>query len=173
VGSPIGTIIDIEDRRAISTSLTHPHTLVSVEEKLFVLGSFSGSVERVHQGGERTVCAKYPGYLRGVSFFEGGAIVGVSGRRRRSRGLGTTNVAGPDFDHRCGILWFSHDWEVIQFVDLTWFGREIFDLMVLEVAPIIPTPSDTLAAAKHRSLQLDASWQAPPGGPVPPGSDSD
>jgi len=173
VGSAIGSIIDLEDRRSVSTALSHPHTLVSFDEELFVLGSFSGTVEKVHYNGERTLCARYPGYLRGLSFFEGGALVGVSGRRRRSRGLGTINAAGPEFDQRCGVIWFSPEWEVEQFVDLSWFGREIFDVMFTAHAPVTPSILDTLAAAKHRSIQLDASWEAPPGGPRRPDAASD
>ena len=169
VGSPIGAIIDLEDRRVVSTGLSHPHTLVSVDDDgLYVLGSFSGTAERVHPDGRRTLCAKYPGYLRGLSFFNGSALVGVSGRRKRSRGLGTVNVAGPEFDQRCGIIWFSPEWEVERFIDLSWFGREIFDVALVDPTLVAPSPMDSLAAAKHRCVQLESSWEAPPGGPVPP-----
>jgi hypothetical protein len=168
VGSPIGAVIDLEDRRVVTASLSHPHTLVSDGDNLYVLGSFSGTAEKVHPDGRRSLCAKYPGYLRGLSFFEGGALVGVSGRRKRSRGLGTVNVAGPEFDQRCGVIWYSREWEVDRFVDLSWFGREIFDVALVDPVLVAPSPMDSLAAAKHRCVQLESSWEAPPGGPVPP-----
>lgn len=168
VGSPTGAIIDLADRSVVSDSLTHPHTLVSSEDRLYVLGSFSGTVEQVHPSGERSLCAQYPGYLRGMAFFEQGALVGVSGRRRRSRGLGTLNVAGPEFDQRCGVIWFSPQWDVAQFTDLSWFGREIFDVTIVKGSPELPTVADSFAAARHRSRQLDRSWEAPPEGPLPP-----
>jgi hypothetical protein len=168
VGSSTGAIIDIDDGRRLWTSLTQPHTLVSAGEELYVLGSFTGAVERLGPDGERQVCATYPGYLRGMAFFDDGALVGVSGKRKRSRGLGTENASGLQFDHRGGIIWYSRDWEVKAFIDLSWFGREIFDVLVVGDTPAVPSPADTSAAARHRSVQLDASWEAPEGGPRPP-----
>jgi hypothetical protein len=168
VGSTTGAIIDIEDGRQLSRSLSQPHTLVSADADLYVLGSFSGTIERMRPEGARDVCAKYPGYLRGLAFFSDGALVGVSGRRKRSRGLGTDNASGLQFDHRGGIIWYSRDWEAKAFIDLSWFGREIFDVLIVGETAAVPSPADTLAAAKHRSLQLDASWEAPEGGPQPP-----
>jgi hypothetical protein len=167
VGSPIGEIVALDDRRVVSSSLAHPHSLVSHGGQLYVLGSFSGTVERVEPGGDRVVCATYPGYLRGLAFFEGGALVGISAPRSRSRGLGTINAVGDSFDPCCAILWFGPDWELVKRVDLSWYGREIFDIALVAGAGT-PTVEDTLGAAKHRSVQLDASWEAPLGGPVPP-----
>jgi hypothetical protein len=168
VGSSTGAVIDIEDGRGLWTSLAQPHTLVTDGPDLYVLGSFSGTVERLCPDGGGEVCASYPGYLRGLAFFEEGALVGVSGRRKRSRGLGTQNAPGRQFDHRGGIIWYSRDWEVKAFIDLSWFGREIFDVLVLGETSAVPSVADTSAAAKHRSVQLDASWEAPEGGPRPP-----
>jgi hypothetical protein len=86
-------------------------------------------------------------------------LVGVSGRRRRSRGLGTLNAVGSDFDDRCGILWFNQEWELVRFVDLSWFGREIYDIVVADSPRTVPTTHDTLAAAKSRIAQLEESWE--------------
>ena len=168
VGSPIGDVIDLETRQPVSRGLRHPHTLSPASDALYILSSYSGTVERLAPNGERTVCASYSGYLRGMSVFDRGAVVGVSAGRRRSRGLGTENVDMPGFTDRCGVLLFDDNWELVKFVDLTWFGREIFDLLLVQGPVVAPSVQDTLAAAKHRSLQLEASWEAPVGGPVRP-----
>jgi len=170
-GAPIGQIRDLSNGSVLSGGLSQPHTLVSNGGHLYVLGSFSGTIEEVQPDGDRTVLASYPGYLRGLvvdPLDAAGALVGVSGKRRRSRGLGTENVAGPEFDARCGILRFGVDWERLAFIDLSWFGNEIFDLLPVDQDVEPPTMAETLAAAQHRSLQLAASWEAPPGGAVAP-----
>jgi hypothetical protein len=164
-----GSIVDLADRRSVSGSLSHPHSLTSAGDDLYILGSFSGTVEKVLSNGDRTVCARHAGYLRGLSIFENGALVGVSGRRRRSRGLGTSNAVDPAFDDRCGLLWFNREWELKRFVDLSWFGREIYDIALAGGPAAVPTIDDTLAVAKSRISQLEESWAvaAEMGAPAP------
>jgi len=155
-----GLILDLESRQPVSTSIRHPHSLCSRHDKLYVLGSSFGTVEQVHPGGGRTVCARFSGYLRGLFIFEYGAIVGVSRNRHPSRVPDTASVETASTEDRCGVLRFDKDWELIDFVDLSWVGPEIFDLAL--ISPEIPAPTihDTFAAAKHRIALFESAWAA-------------
>jgi hypothetical protein len=169
VGTPLGAVISIERREVLTGGLRQPHTLVSHSGDLYILESLTGSVIRIHEDGATDVCVKHAGYLRGLTFFDGGALVGVSGGRRRSRGLGTLNVQTTHDPHRSGLLVYTPDWQLEEFHDLSWFGSEIYDVLLLEEETAPPTIEETLHAAKHRATQLQGTWEAPPEGPRPPG----
>jgi hypothetical protein len=160
-----GSIIDLESRQVVSTSIRHPHSLFSKHDTLYVLGSAFGTVEQILPGGERIVCVTYPGYLRGLSVFEGGALVGVSRQRHLSRGPGKETVDRRD---HCGILRFDQNWELIDFVDLSWVGPEIFEIAPAISGISVPATQDTLTTAKRRIGLFEAAWRAPSGTQAPP-----
>lgn len=155
-----GLILDLGSRQTVSTSIRHPHSLCSTHDHLYVLGSSDGTVEQVHPGGERTVCARFPGYLRGLSIFEEGAIVGVSRNRHPSRAPNAENVDAASFEDYCGVLRFNKGWDLIDFVDLSWLGPEIFDIALVSPAIPAPTTQDTFATAKHRIALFESAWAA-------------
>jgi hypothetical protein len=127
---------------------------------LYVLGSSFGTVEQVLSDGERIVCARYPGYLRGITIFEGGALVGVSRERHRPRIPGTGTVDGRSFGDKCGIIRFNQSWELMDFVDLSWVGPEIFDVALALPGISAPTTQETLATATRRIALFEAAWRA-------------
>jgi len=158
IDAQTGSIIDLQSRQTVSTSIRHPHSLFSRQDALYVLGSSYGTVERVLSSGERIVCARYPGYLRGLCVFEDGALVGVSRKRNRSQAPGTDGVDRPSVEDHCGVLRFNQRWELMDFVDLSWVGPEIFDIALAPPGISDPTARDTLAAARQRIALLEASW---------------
>lgn len=170
VGAPVGAVIALETGEPIWTGFRHPHTLTYEEGVLYILDSYSGQVERLDDNGGRTVAAKFDGYLRGLSFHgDGYAVVGLSARRLRSRGLGTANEdSGGPTSRRTGLLVYSPDWELLDVIDLSWFGPEVYDITPCPAGIPAPTIEDTLEASKTRSEQLALTWQIPDGGPVPP-----
>ena len=155
-----GSVMGLDGSDVVSPAIRHPHSLTSTGEALYVLGSGTGTVERVLAKGGREVCARYPGYLRGLAVHPGGAVVGVSGRRRRSRGLGTLNTESSDYEARCLILHFDTTWNLTGTVDVSWLGREIYDIRLAPSGTHPPTHEDTLRAAKGRISELEESWES-------------
>jgi hypothetical protein len=155
-----GSIVDLESRETLSSSIRHPHSLYSRDDKLYVLGSSHGTIEQVYPGGGRTVCARFPGYLRGLSISDEGAIVGVSRDRHPSRGPGEEGLDTPALEDRCGILRFNRAWEIMDFVDLSWVGPEIFDIALVSPGISAPTAHNTLASAQHRIALFESAWAA-------------
>jgi hypothetical protein len=110
--------------------------------------------------GKRIVCARYPGYLRGISIFEGGALVGVSRERHRPRIPGTGTVNDRPFGDQCGVIRFNQNWEPMDFVDLSWVGPEIFDIALTLPGISAPTTQETVATATRRIAPFVAAWRA-------------
>jgi hypothetical protein len=130
-----GSIVELGSRRTVSAGIRHPHSVTSYGGQLYLCSSPAGTVDEVLADGRRVVRARYPGYLRGLHLDAGGALVGVSRMRRRSRGSGApirSEAIGAD---RSGILRFGPGWEPMGFIDLTWFGSEIFDVTALDGDP--------------------------------------
>lgn len=169
VGAPVGAVVSLATGEHLWTGFRHPHTLTVHEGTLFALDSYSGQVERLEGGAKRTVVAKFDGYLRGLAVLSDGYVVGLSAQRLRSRGLGTVNEGlGTALNRGSGLLVYSDNWDLLEMVDLSWFGQEIYDVMACPAGIAAPTVEDTLEAAKARSEQLQLTWQVPPGGAVPP-----
>jgi hypothetical protein len=135
-----GSIVDLKTRQVVTDSVRQPNSIVSAKGRLHVLGSLAGTVETVHDGRNRIKRASFRGYLRGLCFFPGGALVGVSTMRNRSEGPTT------DADEKCGIAWFDRYWLLVKFIDLSWLGQEIYDLAPASRTAVAPTPEDTEAA---------------------------
>ena len=153
-----GSIVDLHSRQTLSAAIRHPHSLFSTESALYVLGSSHGTVEEVLSSGERVVRATYPGYLRGLTIFDGGALVGVSRRRNRSSASHRGGDRRPPYEAHCGVLRFNQRWELMDFVDLSWVGPEIFDVALAPSGLVEPNTGDTLEAAKQRIAHFEALW---------------
>lgn len=154
-----GSVVGLDGLDVVSSAIRHPHSVTSTGDTLYVLGSGTGTIEQVLAGGDRALCAHYPGYVRGLAVYPEGAVVGVSGRRRRSRGLGTLNTDESTFEERCLILRFDATWNLSGTVDLSWLGREIYDIRLAPPGTPPPTAADTLEAAKGRITDLER-WLA-------------
>jgi hypothetical protein len=147
----------------IANGIAQPHSVLSDGERIFVLGSYDGTIEEIRTEG-RWCRARVPGYARGLAVGRWGAVVGVSGQRRRSRGLGTDNTDRPDAEERCLILRFDAVWNLIASIDLSWLAREIYDIVVLPPGHRPPSPADTMEAAKRRIMSLETRLAPNPGG---------
>jgi hypothetical protein len=156
--TPSGAIVGLWSGKVLADGVAQPHSVVSHDGRIFVLGSYDGTIEEIAHG-RRTCRAQFPGYLRGLAIGPWGAVVGVSGQRRRSRGLGTENADRPNFEDRCLIVHFDPAWELVKTVDLSWLGREIYDIVALPSSFDPPSPGETISAAKRRIELLENSLE--------------
>jgi hypothetical protein len=131
-----GYIYDVTDKRVILNGLRHPHSL---------RGDSAGSIYYT-ESSRQTLCKAgskpliIGGYARGCDIAADGAIlVGSNAARRVSRSRGVvTNSANPENDAgqvvgKCSVAIVSaYDKPTRQYYDITPFGKEIYDICILE-----------------------------------------
>jgi uncharacterized protein (TIGR03032 family) len=77
--SDSGVIVDVETGEIVASGIHHPHSPTWYRNALFVLESGTGSLCRVDTSTKHvTRIASLSGYVRGLSFIDGYAIVGLS-----------------------------------------------------------------------------------------------
>ncbi|HEY0627015.1 MAG TPA: TIGR03032 family protein [Allosphingosinicella sp.] len=83
-----GVVLEIESGEIVARSLSLPHSPRVYEGALWVLESGRGYLVRIDlRSGEKTDVAFCPGFLRGLKFHDGYAVVVVSKLRERSERL--------------------------------------------------------------------------------------
>jgi uncharacterized protein (TIGR03032 family) len=130
-----GVLIDLRDDRIVTERLSMPHSPRLWNGALWILNSGSGHLCRVDQttGGLEEV-AFLPGFLRGLAFHAGAAVVGLSLPRDKSfAGLELdSNLRKKDADPWCGIQVIDlRTGNVLQWIRLEGLVRELFDVAIL------------------------------------------
>ncbi len=84
-----GVIIDVKTNKVVTDGLSMPHSPQIYQGQLYVLNSGTGDLMRVdRKTGAKEVVAFCPGFVRGLTFHNGFAIVGLSRPRyQRFEGL--------------------------------------------------------------------------------------
>ena len=130
-----GVIIDVKTGKVLTDGLSMPHSPQIYQGKLYVLNSGTGDLMRVdRETGEKEVVAFCPGFVRGLAFHNGHAVVGLSRPRyKRFEGL--------ELDAKLQAA-DSEPWTGIQIINLStgsvaeWFRidgavAEIYDTAVV------------------------------------------
>ncbi|WP_421979856.1 TIGR03032 family protein [Roseibium sp.] len=131
-----GMIMDVSDDTVLTENLSMPHSPRLYDNRLYVLDSGRGNLCRVDQSsGTFEPVAFCPGFLRGLAFRNGHAIVGLSLPRDRSfSGLELdTALKEKDADPWCGIQIVDlKSGGVVEWIRLSGGIRELFDVAVLQ-----------------------------------------
>jgi GT2 family glycosyltransferase len=145
-----GKIINISSNRVVCDNQFHPHSLLDIDGTLYWLESGTGKVFRYTETEGLEVVMKLPGYLRGITYDDKNFYIASSAARQQSRSTGTLNVApsNPD-DMHSWIYRISREDLKVERRELTFFGAEIFDLVLLD-----------------DKIQFDAHWAKDPTAPV-------
>ncbi|MEW4467362.1 TIGR03032 family protein [Parasphingorhabdus sp. JC815] len=130
-----GLIIDIENDEIVAEGLSMPHSPRWHDGKLWVLNSGSGELGWIDQKKRKFVPFTFcPGFLRGLAFHNGYAIVALSKPRHgRFEGLALDEaLKTKDADAWCGVQVISlATGDVVQWLRLDGAITELFDVCVM------------------------------------------
>ena len=142
-----GIIIDIDTDEIVAKGLSMPHSPRVYEGKLWVANSGSGEIGWIDQKTKKFKPVAFcPGFIRGLSFVDGYAVVTLSKPRyKRFDGLElATKLEEKDADPWCGVQIISlQDGSVAHWIRFDGAIQELFDVCVL------PGVRDALTVAPH------------------------
>lgn len=126
-----GYVVNLATGAPVATGLNHPHSLTQIDGELAFCESNAGAIRIV---GGVVIAHDLPGYARGLCQVGSLLLVGTGIRRRISESTGTPVMSPVDPDDgRCTVTAVALGKGEIQFiVDLTAYGREIYDLLPLD-----------------------------------------
>jgi len=130
-----GIIIDIETDEIIAVGLSMPHSPRWHDGKLWVLNSGSGELGWIKPEDKSfNPLAFFPGFLRGLTFHNGHAIVTLSKpRHKRFEGLSLDDtLTEKDAEPWCGVQIINLSTSnIVQWIRLDGEITELFDVCVL------------------------------------------
>jgi len=159
-GKRLGCVIDVETNQIIADAISEPHSPVVAGGDLYVLGSAEGKLYRYGQA--QPAIRSFGGYLRGLSVTPDSIVVGRSGWRAARRRLG--GLRKPPAPHkdphgnawqRSAFIRVHRASQLIETIDASFFGPEIYDIVRL---PSAPAAAYLLGDAAHR--RIDALQEA-------------
>lgn len=156
--SGCGMVKDLTTGKAIASNLRHPHSLMAADGALLWLESRLGRLWRWTPTEGARVIVEVPGYVRGLAVGPDRYFIGVSGRRRTSRSLGTDyHTENSDRDaYRPSVFAVDRRSLVSTRIDLAGFGPEIFDIAIVPAGSGLVLES-VRDAMTERVLELQAS----------------
>ena len=127
-----GVVVSYPDSEIVSTGLSMPHSPRLYRGKLWVLESGLGELQTVDlKTGQRTTVARLPGYLRGLTFFDRYAFIGLC-KIRETNTFGGMKVAEMYPELQCAVYVVDIErGEPVEFVRFTKGIEELFDIQVL------------------------------------------
>ena len=131
-----GVVIDVRTGAIVCRGLSMPHSPRLHDGRLYVLNSGAGEFGTVDPAtGNFEAIAFCPGYLRGLTFLDGHAIVGLSEPRgnRTFAGLPLEQrLAAENVPPRCGLYVVDlRSGDVIHWLRLEGFINELYDVAAL------------------------------------------
>lgn len=130
-----GVLIDIETDRIVTDQLSMPHSPRYANGNLYVLDSGRGYITRVDENtGKKEEIAFCPGFLRGLTIWNGHGIATVSLPRDGTfKDLELDeNIRKKDGDAWCGIQIVDlRTGDIVQWIRLNGFIKELFDVGVI------------------------------------------
>ncbi|MEO1662647.1 MAG: TIGR03032 family protein [Pseudomonadota bacterium] len=142
-----GIIIDIETDEIVAEGLSMPHSPRVYDGKLWVINSGSGELGWIDRKTKTFKPVAFcPGFVRGLAFVEGHAIVTLSKPRyQRFDGLALADkLKEKDADPWCGVLIISlSDGSITHWVRFDGAIQEMFDVCIL------PGVRDALTVGPH------------------------
>lgn len=138
-----GVVIDVASGKTVCTGLSMPHSPRLHGGRLYVLNSGAGEFGQVDLGSGRfEPIAFCPGYLRGLTFLAGHAIVGLSEPRENRTFAGLPlqeRLAAEGVAPRCGLYVIDlATGDVAHWLRIEGFVTELYDVVAL---PGIVRPS--------------------------------
>jgi len=129
-----GKIIQIPENKILVDNLHHPHTLYADNESIYFLESKDSSIHKISKNGHHEIIKKIEGYVRGLALNEKYFYVGSSARRLKSKSRGTINPEEFKEPERYHSWVFRINRETLEIDrrDLTVYGAEIYDIVILE-----------------------------------------
>ena len=157
-----GVIIDVESNEVVLTGLSMSHSTRMHNGKLYVLNSGTGYFGTVDvEKGKLEPIAFCPGYMRGLAFINGFAIIGMSKCRenRTFSGLDLNdNLTKRKVEARCGVFVVDlSTGDLVQWVRLEGAVFDIYDVAVIP-GVVRPMALGLRQEAIHRTISI--------GGPV-------
>ena len=155
-----GTIIDIASNEIVTDRLSMPHSPRWHEGALWVLNSGTGYLGRIDPAsGAFEPLAFCPGFLRGLQFHAGHAIVGLSLPRNGSfSGLQLDEeLRKRDAEPWCGVQIVNlQSGDIVQWIRMEGEVSELFDVCIL---PGVHRPMSTgiMTDDIHRMVTIDRS----------------
>jgi uncharacterized protein (TIGR03032 family) len=131
-----GCVIDVQTNEIVAEGLSMPHSPRWHDDRLWLLESGTGYLGTVDfTGGRFDRLAFCPGYLRGLSFVDGHAIVGLSQQRanRTFSGLALdAELARRDAEPRCGLQVIElATGNCVHWVRIDGVVNELYDVVAL------------------------------------------
>jgi len=132
-----GVVIDVQHNRIIAEGLSMPHSPRWYRGKLWLLNSGTGElgyIENPASESQFVPIAFCPGFVRGLSFWENYALVGLSKLRSRGfTGLGLeSRLAEQNREPQCGLLVVDlNTGTIVHWLHLEGGVEELFDVAVL------------------------------------------
>lgn len=131
-----GVIVEIATDEIVAEGLSMPHSPRLHEGALWFLDSGNGYLTRLDlQSRERARVAFCPGFLRGLSFHDGHAVVGLSLARRE--GVFSGLALQDELERRGASAWCgvqiidTRHGDIVEWLRLEGGVRELFDVRVL------------------------------------------
>lgn len=131
-----GVVVDVETDAIVAEGLSMPHSPRIHDGALWVLDSGNGYLTRIdRESGSRERVAFCPGFLRGLSFHAGHAVVGLS--LARHEGVFSGLPLQEELDKRGGEAWCGiqivnqRNGDIVEWLRLEGGIRELFDVRVL------------------------------------------
>ena len=144
-----GIIIDIETDEIIAEGLSMPHSPRVYDGKVWVANSRSGEIGWIDEATKSFKPVAFcPGFIRGLAFVDGFAVVTLSKPRyKRFDGLALADtLEEKDADPWCGVQIISLDTgSVAHWIRFDGAIQELFDVCIL------PGVKDALTIAPHSS----------------------
>jgi uncharacterized protein (TIGR03032 family) len=187
-----GVVLDVETGEVVASGLSMPHSPRLHEGRLYVLDSGHGDFGRVDlDSGRFEPLGFYPGYLRGLAFRGGLALVGLSKPRDKTfRGLPLDQrLAEAGVEPRCALLAIDLETgEIRHRLDIHGVVAELYDVAIIPeaVRPMalgfksdelrrtitFEDPFDRPAAGgprtvRHHLRRLEAGQALAQGAPIP------
>lgn len=131
-----GCVIDIDSNEIITSGLSMPHSPRVHNGELWVLNSGTGDLGRVNRDtGHFEPLTFCPGYLRGMSFVDDFAIVGLSKPRDNKTFTGLAlddNLTERDADARCGLQVIDlRTNDIVHWLRIEGIVAELYDVVAL------------------------------------------
>jgi uncharacterized protein (TIGR03032 family) len=131
-----GCIIDVESKEVIVSGLSMPHSPRWYRNQLWVLNSGTGYFGTIDiKSGKFQPITFCPGYLRGLSFINDFAIVGLSRPRHNKTFSGLAlddNLAAKDAEARCGLQIIDlRTGDIVHWLRIEGIVEELYDVVVL------------------------------------------
>lgn len=131
-----GVIVDVETDALVAEGLSMPHSPRLHDGALWVLDSGNGYLTRIdRQSGQRERVAFCPGFMRGLSFHDGHAVIGLS--LARHEGVFSGLALQDELEKRGGDAWCgiqivnTRTGDIVEWLRLDGGIRELFDVQVI------------------------------------------